>query len=149
MRAQVQWGAPEEQPRHASAIGLGTEMGMIGLRYVHFTPGSPVAWWVAAGAQAAGVGWDVNLPSIVFHRPLEVPVATSEGFVSLGATLEYAEVPQPAGTVFAALGYRRWYNPRRLWFLEISLGVNQRLWGGRPWGGNTGLAGRFQWGTTF
>ena len=137
MQAQVQWGEPDGQPRHAVALGAGTEMGLIGLRYVQFTPGSPVAWWVAAGAHAAGVGWDVSLPSILFHRPLDVPVPTTEAFVTVGLTLEYAEVPKAAGTGFASIGLRRWFEPRRFSFRELAFGVNQRVGGGRPWDGLT------------
>jgi hypothetical protein len=149
VQVQVQWGEPDEQPRHALALGAGSEMGLIGLRYVQFTPGSPVAWWVAGGSHAAGVGWDVSLPSILFHRPLEVPVPTTEGFVTIGLTFEYAEVPRAAGTGVASIGLRRWFKPRRFSFLELSFGVNQHLWGGRPWGGDTGAAARLQWGLTF
>ena len=119
------------------------------MRYVQFTPGSPLAWWAGAGSHAAGVGCDVSLPSIVFHRPLEVAVPTTEAFVSLGLTIEYAEVPTAAGTGFVAFGFRRWFKPRRSSFLELSLGANQHLWGGRPWNGDRGVAGRLEWGLTF
>lgn len=149
MRVKWQWGEPDEQPRHAVALGPGSEVGLIGLRYVQFTPGSPVAWWVGAGMHAAGIGWDVSLPSILLHRPLEVPVLTTEAFVTIGLTVEYAEVPTLAVTGIAAFGMRRWFEPRRFSFLEFSFGVNQRLWGGRPWLGNTGGAGRLAYGVTF
>jgi hypothetical protein len=148
VQVRAQWGEPDDQPRHALAAGLGSEVGF-GLRYTQFTPGSPWAPWVAAGLLASGAGCDLSLPTILFRRPAEVRSPAAEGFVSLGLTVEYADVPHVAGTGFAALGYRRWVHPRRLWFWEVSVGVNQHLWGDRPWGGYTGFAGRLQWGTTF
>ena len=148
-QVEVRWGAPDDQPRRAVAFGLGSDVGMLGLRYVQFFPPSPLALWAAAGTDAAGAGCDLVLPHLHIRHPPSPAPDRYEAFVSLGLTTQYRWVSSAAGTWLVELGLRRWADASRRWFGEFAFGGNRHLWGGDPWAGSAGLAVRLQMGATF
>ncbi len=147
-QVRVHWGTPEDQPLHTLSFGVGSEVGMLGIRYVRYFPSQPVALWGSVGLGAAGLGAELTMPTLRIGAAPDAPPPRLDVFLSAGLTTQYAGVSRPTGTWLLLAGLRRW-GIARAWFTEVAVGQSGRLWGAEPWSGPMGLAMRLQFGTTF
>jgi hypothetical protein len=134
--AQV-WEARDRVHPHALSLGVGSSVGVLGIRYTHAIGNTPLAAGLGVGAGAA-------IPQIEMVLGPE----GTQHYLGIGLMVGWAGTLRNTGTLTIELGRRQWFSDERTYF-DVGLAFLPSLWG-EPDFGLLGIAfPRGQFGFTF
>jgi hypothetical protein len=127
-RAQIRWGPPIEQPSNVVAAGIGTVVGVIGVRYARFLAPSPFSVWAGAGALGGAAGLELTLPRIAFGDVSRSPIGDVEAYLSAGLLQDWGRGSPRPGSLVIETGIRRWVSARS-GYVDFAIGGRREIWG--------------------